>query len=51
MQRQLLSGYSTRYATNEAGAESGYQLNAPFVVSEADPHNPEARIRGQRRES
>jgi hypothetical protein len=51
MQRQLLSGYSTRYATNETGAEPGYQLNAPFIVSEADPQDPVVRIRGQRRES
>lgn len=51
MQRQLLSGCSTRQAINETGAESGYQLNAPFVVSEADPQYPEDRICGQRRES
>lgn len=51
MQHELLSGYSTSHATNETGAESGYQLNAPFIVSEADPQSPEARIRGQRRES
>ena len=50
MQHELLSGYSTRRATNETGAESGYQLNAPFIVSEADPQRPEARTRGQRRE-
>lgn len=51
MQHELLSGCSTRHATNETGAESGCQLNAPFIVSEADPQNPEARTRGQRRES
>ena len=51
MQHELLSGYSTRHATNETGAESGCQLNAPFIVSEPDPQSPEARTRGQRRES
>jgi hypothetical protein len=51
MQHQLLSRHSKRRGTNETGAESGYQLNAPILVSEADPQSPEARICDQRRES